>query len=168
LRSRNNRGARATIILAYSVSLHSQLRTSLPSEGPVPPIGHNWAIDNGFSPARESTRTDIARPTTKVNSARPARFRESHSTIRTTFAAPDLSVAAVAHSEVMTSNIHHARNGSRHFCAAGTFCASFRHAMMLPATCVTESGITFHARQNNVVRNLPQMFLIAAGNEARV
>ena len=87
------------------------------------------------SPTRESTRTDIARPTTKVNSARPARFRESRSTIRTTFAAPDLSIAAVAHSEVMTSNIHHARNGSRHFCAAGAFCASFRHVMTLHAPC---------------------------------
>ena len=30
-----------------------------------------------------------------------------------------------------------------------------------------ESGITFHASQNNVVRNLSQTFLIAVGNEAR-
>jgi len=31
----------------------------------------------------------------------------------------------------------------------------------------TESGIAFHTRQNNVVRDLPQTFLIAVGNEAR-
>ena len=30
-----------------------------------------------------------------------------------------------------------------------------------------ESGITFHTRQNNVVRDLPRTFLIAIGNEAR-
>ena len=30
-----------------------------------------------------------------------------------------------------------------------------------------ESGITFHTRQNDVVRDLPQTLLIAVGNEAR-
>jgi hypothetical protein len=30
-----------------------------------------------------------------------------------------------------------------------------------------ESGFIFHTRQNNVVRDLPQTFLIAVGNEAR-
>jgi len=30
-----------------------------------------------------------------------------------------------------------------------------------------QSEISFHTRQNNVVRNLPQTFLIVVGNEAR-
>jgi hypothetical protein len=30
-----------------------------------------------------------------------------------------------------------------------------------------QRGISFHTRQNNVVRNLPQTFLIVVGNEAR-
>jgi hypothetical protein len=42
---------------------------------------------------------------------------------------------------------------------------SSRHAAARDMRAV--SGNTFHTRQNNVVRNLPQTFLIAAGNEAR-
>ena len=80
---------------------------------------------------------------TDGNSARPARCRESHNTIRTTFAAPDLSIAAIARSEATAANFYRARNGSRHFCAAGTFCASFRHAMTLSATCAPRADSSF-------------------------
>ena len=103
-----------------------------------------WAIDNEVSPTRESPRTDIALPD-RIQQ-RPACCRESHNTIRTTVAAPDRSIAAIAHSDVTTSDIHRVRNGSRHFCATGTFCASFRHAMRQPTTCVAESGFIFRAR----------------------
>jgi hypothetical protein len=66
-----------------------------------------------------------------------------HNAIRATFEAPDLAIAAIAHSDVMTSDIHHVRNGSRHFCAAGTFCASFRHAMTLSVTCAPRAESPF-------------------------
>jgi hypothetical protein len=72
-----------------------------------------------------------------------ARCRESDNTIRTTFAAPDLSITTIAHAEVTTSDINRVRKGSRHFCAAGTFCARFRHAMMQPATRTPTAGSSF-------------------------
>ena len=38
-----------------------------------------------------------------------------------------------ARTENTPPDINRVRKGSRHFCAAGTFCARFRHAMMQPA-----------------------------------
>jgi hypothetical protein len=110
-------------------------RSSQPRRRKVAPIGHNWAVDKEFSLTRESTRTDIARPTTKVNSARPRALQRIAQHDSRDICSAGYSIAAIAHSEVMTSNIHHARNGSRHFCAAGAFCASFRHVMTLHAPC---------------------------------
>ena len=51
-------------------------------------------------------------------------------------AASDRSIrpACDARTEVTPPDINRVRNGSRHFCAAGTFCARFRHAMTQPAT----------------------------------
>jgi hypothetical protein len=70
-------------------------------------------------------------------------------------------------SHAATPDINRVRKGSRHFCAAGTFCARFRHAMIQPATRAPTAGSLSYARQNNAVRNLSQMFLIAVGIEAR-
>ena len=67
--------------------------------------------------------------------------------------------------KVTAPDIYRVRKGSRHFCAAGTFCASFRHVR---AARDTRSPRTYrlYARQNNVVRNLSHV-LIAAEIEAR-
>ena len=77
------------------------------------------------------------------------------------------SPACDARPEVTTPDINRVRKGSRHFCAAGTFCALFssrddasRHARRR-RTCLS------YARQNNVVRNLSQTLSIAVGIEAR-
>jgi len=81
LRSRNNRGVAATIIWAYSAPLRYQ---APPSEVRCRPSVTIWAIDNGVSPTRESPRTDIALQT---GIQQACALRESHNTIRTTFAA---------------------------------------------------------------------------------
>ena len=95
----------------------------------------------GRSPTRESPRTDVTLPD-RIQQ-RPARYRESQLHDSHDICSARSSITAIAHSEVTTSNIHRVRNGSRHFCAAGTFCASFRHAMTLPATCAPRADSSF-------------------------
>ena len=100
---------------------------------------HNLsAIKKESSPA-DSPRI-IARPT----DCRHDR-RESQSAIRTTslqqliFRFP---LRAMRAPKVTTPDINHVRKGSRHFCAAGTFCASFRHAKR-PATPAPTADLSF-------------------------
>ena len=107
---------------------------------PVPPIGHNMGHrQRRFSNARIASHGYRA---TDGNSAglRVARIaqHDSHD-----ICSANLSIAAIAHSDVRAANVHRARNGSRHFCAAGTFCASFRHAMTPSATCVPRAESPF-------------------------
>jgi len=101
------------------------------------------AIDSGVSPARDRL-AGISR--NQMGISKGLRYRESHNAIRSTVAAPDLSIAAISHLDATMSDIHHVRNvlnGSRHFCAAGTFCASFRHAMRQPTTCAPRAELLF-------------------------
>jgi hypothetical protein len=59
--------------------------------------------------------------------------RESQSAIRTTSLQQSIfrfALRAMRASKVTTPDINRVRKGSRHFCAAGTFCARFRHAMI--------------------------------------
>jgi hypothetical protein len=63
--------------------------------------------------------------------------RESQSAIRTTSLQQLIfrfALRAMRASKVTTPDINRVRKGSRHFCAAGTFCARFRHAMMRTPT----------------------------------
>jgi len=93
---------------------------------------------------RENRLAGISR--NQMGISKGLRYRESHNAIRSTVAAPDLSIAAISHLDATMSDIHHVRNvlnGSRHFCAAGTFCASFRHAMRQPTTCAPRAELLF-------------------------
>jgi hypothetical protein len=63
--------------------------------------------------------------------------RESQSAIRTASLQQSIfrfALRAVRASQVTTPDINRVRKGSRHFCAAGTFCACFRHAIMRTPT----------------------------------
>ncbi len=57
-----------------------------------------------------------------------------------------LSIPPLRTPKITSHAMHGVRKGSRHFCAAGTFCASFRHAMMRLATCAP-SALVIHMRE---------------------
>ena len=85
-------------------------------------------------------------------------------------AADDRSIALRAmrrRRKLRRLTINRVRKGSRHFCAAGTFCACFRHATMHRLRAPAQRTFIHIARQNNVVRDFSQTFLIAVGIEAR-
>jgi hypothetical protein len=72
--------------------------------------------------------------------------RESQRAIRTTSLQQLIfrfALRAMRTSKVTTPDINRVRKGSRHFCAAGTFCARFRHAMIQPATRAPTAGLSF-------------------------
>ena len=84
-------------------------------------------------------------------------------------AADDRSIppACDARIEVTMPDINRVRKGSRHFCAAGTVCACFSSREDVGHHVRSRRSNRSYARQNNIVRNLSQRFLIAVGNEAR-
>ena len=128
MRPRNNRGPAATIIRTYLKPPRVDFAVGrVRGRQPITTRGRSTTE---FSNVR-STRTSSRDQTEFRNGPRDAENRTTR--LARHFAAPDLSIAAIAHSEGTTPDIR-VRKGSRHFCAAGTFCARFRHAMMQATT----------------------------------
>ncbi|MEH2590066.1 hypothetical protein V1273_003905 [Bradyrhizobium sp. AZCC 1721] len=124
LQLRNNRGPPATIIRAYQIAC--------PSKNLVP--GDRASTDHNLRATAKCRATSLAANRT-VQPERHAR-RQS-------------SIAAIAHTESYIPCHAGRSKGSRHFCAAGTLCASFRHAMMWPATCVP-SALVVHMQERTM------------------
>jgi hypothetical protein len=164
LRSRNNRGAAATIILAYSMRLPFQ--PTSPSEGGAhrsqlgsrQGVFSNARIDShGYRATNDQSEFSKAPRASKNRTARFARHLQRRIFDR-------------RHCALRSHDVQHPSCSKRiaSFLCGRRFLRQFSSRHDAARAVRAESGISFHTRQNNVVRNLPQMFLIAAGNEARV
>jgi hypothetical protein len=101
----------------------------------------------GARPDRLDSRGRAPGPS-QPERARAANFSaDSQSAIRITSLQQLIarSPCAMRAPKIKPPDINRARNGSRHFCAAGTFCASFRHARVRAAT-RADSGVIFHTQ----------------------
>ena len=66
--------------------------------------------------------------------------------------------------KITTPDINRVRSRSRHFCAAGTFCTSFRHATTRPATCVQSAERSFIRKTKQRRAQFVAEVLIARGS----
>ena len=127
------------------------------SESPGPSTDHNLrAIDSEVSPTRELPRASSRDQTEFSNAPRCRELRQAQFARHLQRLIFDRRHDA--RTEVTTPDINRVRKGSRHFCAAGTFCARFRHAMTRPPRARSRRSQSFIARRNNVVCNLSQTF----------
>jgi hypothetical protein len=141
-----------------------QLRSTSPSKGPVPPIGHNRATE--FSPTLQSPPHTAIAPSDRIQQ-RPTRCRESHK-----HDSHDVSSARSSdhrHCALRSHDVRHPSCSKRiaSFLCGRHFLRQFSSRHDAACDMRAENGFIFHTRQNNVVRNLSQRFLTAVGNEAR-